>query len=50
MKEKTKDLWRAYLSELDRVRRKARRDYEQASDNWDHNMQEAPKEIREEFE
>jgi vacuolar-type H+-ATPase subunit E/Vma4 len=50
MKEKTKDLWRAYLSELDRVKREARRDYEKACDRWDHYTQEAPKEIREEFE
>jgi hypothetical protein len=50
MKEKTKDLWRAYLSELDRCKRKARKDYEEACDRWDHYSQEAPQEVREEFE
>lgn len=47
---KKKDIWRAYLSELDRRKREARANYEEATDEWDTIIQEAPDDVREEFE
>jgi hypothetical protein len=50
MKEKTKDLWRAYLHELDRARRAAQKDYHDAQDRWDDYSQDAPEDVKAEFE
>ena len=50
MKEKTKDLWRAYLHELIRVMRAAQKDYHDAQDRWHDYSRDAPEDVKAEFE